>query len=250
MFLTLPANWRGAATTRGRFLVRVRIHATSHTWRSARCRGAGVAIAEVGGPALPPQALPRMADFAHWISACESAFWPAGTFARAYAANRRAAIESVIDGDPVASCVRGIMAQRRTWIGTAADLLCFGPEFCGHIPPRNSTGGPKNPRSLAGRLRRAQPGLRSLGIEIAFSREGRAGTRTISMSRGSGRPSAPSTASKISGREESFRPFLPGRRYQPRACVRTYTADDADGADASASPSACCGPARVTTRGG
>src|SRR5262249_39556653 len=40
--------------------------------------------------------LPRMADLAHWISACETALWPPGMFARAYAANRRAAIESVI----------------------------------------------------------------------------------------------------------------------------------------------------------
>ena len=38
-------------------------------------------------------------------------------------------------------------------------------------------------RALAGRLRRAQPGLRSLGIDIVFSREGRAGTRIIAMSR-------------------------------------------------------------------
>src|SRR5215831_13385828 len=42
-------------------------------------------------------------------------------------------------------------------------------------------GRPKNPRALAGRLRLAQPGLRSLGIDIVFSREGRAGTRTITM---------------------------------------------------------------------
>src|SRR5262245_6994447 len=38
-------------------------------------------------------ALPRMADFALWASACETALWPAGTVARAYAANRQAAIE-------------------------------------------------------------------------------------------------------------------------------------------------------------
>src|SRR5207248_1359644 len=37
--------------------------------------------------------LPRMADFALWAAACETALWPAGTFTRAYAANRRAAIE-------------------------------------------------------------------------------------------------------------------------------------------------------------
>jgi hypothetical protein len=41
---------------------------------------------------------------------------------------------------------------------------------------------PKSPRALAGRLRRAQTALRTLGIQIFFGREGRAGTRTIRMS--------------------------------------------------------------------
>src|SRR5262249_9830438 len=49
---------------------------------------------------------PRLAEFALWATACETALWPAGTFARAYAANRRAAIESVIEADPIATCVR------------------------------------------------------------------------------------------------------------------------------------------------
>jgi hypothetical protein len=61
--------------------------------------------------------LPRMADFTLWATACETALWPVGTFARAYEANRRVAVESMIDGDPVAMSVREIMAQRKTWIG-------------------------------------------------------------------------------------------------------------------------------------
>jgi hypothetical protein len=44
--------------------------------------------------------LPRMADFALWATACETAFWPAGTFTQAYQANRRAAIEDLIEADP------------------------------------------------------------------------------------------------------------------------------------------------------
>jgi hypothetical protein len=68
-------------------------------------------------------ALPRMADFALWAAACETAFWPAGTFARAYAANRRAAIESIIEADPLATCVRTIMGERGSWTGSASDLL-------------------------------------------------------------------------------------------------------------------------------
>ena len=67
--------------------------------------------------------LPRMADFALWATACETALWPAGTFTRAYAANRRASIEGIIDADPVAACVRELMSERSSWTGSAADLL-------------------------------------------------------------------------------------------------------------------------------
>jgi hypothetical protein len=47
----------------------------------------------------------------------------------------------------------------------------------------DSTGWPKNPRALAGRLRRVQTFLRRLGIDIAFSREGHAGSRIIRIRR-------------------------------------------------------------------
>jgi hypothetical protein len=114
--------------------------------------------------------LPRMADFALWATACESAFRPVGTFDAAYSMNRRDAIENVIDIDPVAALVREIMAEKVQWTGSAADLLQVGT---------HRSGWPKSPRALAGRLRRAQTFLRTLGIEIVFGREGRLGTRTI-----------------------------------------------------------------------
>jgi hypothetical protein len=125
--------------------------------------------------------LPRMADFALWATACETALWPAGTFARAYAANRRAAIESIIEADPVATCVRAIMIDRAMWTGSASDLLRLCAERArGEISAGTSWA--RNPRALAGRLRRAQTFLRTLGIEITFSREGRTGTRMIRVS--------------------------------------------------------------------
>src|SRR5262245_17523629 len=105
--------------------------------------------------------LPRMADFALWATACETALWPAGTFARAYAANRRAGIESIIDADPVAACVREIVAEHSSWMGSAADLLRAGVDRSSDALSRGSAGWPKNPRALAGRLRRAQTFLRA-----------------------------------------------------------------------------------------
>src|SRR5438876_5700326 len=86
--------------------------------------------------------LPRMADFALWAAACETALWPAGTFARAYAANRRTAIEGMIEADPVAACVRGLMAERSGWTGSAADLL-RAADFAGDEIWKTSAGWPK-----------------------------------------------------------------------------------------------------------
>src|SRR5262249_44143329 len=45
--------------------------------------------------------LPRMADFALWATACETALWPAATFWSAYCGNRDEAVEGVIDADPI-----------------------------------------------------------------------------------------------------------------------------------------------------
>jgi hypothetical protein len=56
--------------------------------------------------------LPRMADFALWVTACESALWPAGTFWAAYSGNREEAVDGVIDADPIAAAVRALMGMR------------------------------------------------------------------------------------------------------------------------------------------
>jgi hypothetical protein len=98
---------------------------------------------------------------------------------RAYLNNRTEAIKNTVDADPVATLVREIMAERVQWTGTASDLLQVGMNGAADVVAR--PGWPKSPRALAGRLRRTQTFLRFLGIEIVFGREGRLGTRTISM---------------------------------------------------------------------
>jgi len=134
--------------------------------------------------------LPRMADFAKWVTACEIALWSPGTFLIAYGANRRRAIEDVVDADPVAACVRRIMARQTRWVGTASDLLNATVGNGQHHTVKLADW-PKNPRALAGRLRRSQTFLRTLGIEIAFRREGREGNRVIRMTSEQSAPSAP-----------------------------------------------------------
>ena len=64
-----------------------------------------------------------MADFALWATACEPGFCPGSGFLHAYKANRRSAIEDVVDADPLAARIRDIMAERTMWSGSASDLL-------------------------------------------------------------------------------------------------------------------------------
>ena len=136
-----------------------------------------------------------MADFALWAGACETALWPAGTIARAYAANRRATTEGFIDADPVAACVRDIMTTRDQWAGTASDFLLAAEQLQRQEALICRPGWPRTPRALAGRLRRAQTSLRAVGIDIAFHREGRAGSRIIRMHGRSSGSSASAAAS-------------------------------------------------------
>jgi hypothetical protein len=149
--------------------------------------------------------LPRMADFALWATACETAVWPGGTFETAYRGNRRAAIEDVLDADPVAACVRHIMTETSEWTGSASDLLRAGFEVDEAAPYRGRADWPKTPRALAGRLRRAQTFLRSLGIDIRFAREGRVGARIIKISAPTqdrpipSAPSAPASVDLVEG---------------------------------------------------
>src|SRR5262245_18167961 len=76
----------------------------------------------------------------------------------------------------VAALVRGIMAERNWWTGSAAELWRAGAHRSSHDLLSERTGWPKNPLALAGRLRRAMTFLRALVVDIAFSREGRAGS--------------------------------------------------------------------------
>ena len=124
--------------------------------------------------------LPRMADFALWAVACETALWPAGTFWAAYRRNLDEAAETVLEADPVAAAVRTLMATRTEWSGIAASLLRVLEEIVGERAARSKTW-PVSARSLGGQLRRLAPGLRKIGVKVAFERKGHGRNRTISI---------------------------------------------------------------------
>jgi hypothetical protein len=161
--------------------------------------------------------LPRMADFALWATACETALWPAGTFTSAYSGNRDEAVEGVLEADPIAAAVRTVMAKQTEWTGTASKLL---PALAGVVDERvaNSKTWPDSPRALTGRLRRAATFLRKMGIEITFTKEGRARTRIIHITttpshsapdNAGAQPSAPSAPSMPTAKSGSGNGFEP-----------------------------------------
>jgi hypothetical protein len=145
-------------------------------------------------------ALPRMADFALWASACETAFWKPGTFWLAYCHNRDEAVADVIEADPIASSVVAFMAAQTVWTGTATDLLGALERVAGERETK-SQNWPKSPEALGGRLRRAATNLRKIGVEVEFVKKGRSRTRTIHITSQIGaekrgaRPSAQSALS-------------------------------------------------------
>jgi hypothetical protein len=80
-------------------------------------------------PRVSLKRLPRMADFALWATACESAFRPAGTLETAYSNNRRNAIENIVDADP-----RGGLCARDHGRQPAMDRKRIGPFADRHQP--------------------------------------------------------------------------------------------------------------------
>jgi hypothetical protein len=74
-----------------------------------------------------------------------------------------------------------MMANRNQWAGTASDFLLAADKLQRQETTIRRPDFPRTPRALAGRLRRAQTSLRAVGIDIAFHREGRAGSRMIRM---------------------------------------------------------------------
>jgi hypothetical protein len=112
--------------------------------------------------------LPRMADFAKWASACETALWPTGAFMKAYARNRADADETVIEADEAIKVLRDFMSARMSWVGTADQSLSALVPIAGEKARAKSW--PQNSRVLSSHMRRAAPNLRRLGVDIAFKK--------------------------------------------------------------------------------
>jgi hypothetical protein len=146
-------------------------------------------------PDIKRDNLPRMADFAIWGAACGIDLWGDGVFQAAYDRNIARASESVIEADTVAVTVRTFMADRESWTGTASELLI---DLSGQVDERvlRDKAWPSTPRALSGRLRRAAPMLRGIGLSIIFGERTEA-ARTITISWTAARKSRENTVMTV-----------------------------------------------------
>ena len=123
--------------------------------------------------------LPRMADFARWAVACESAApWQPGTFLSAYLENRAGAHEQVIEASRVATALRAWAEERTDWTGTASELLTE-LDNAADERTRSARSWPKSASTLGVVLRRVAPNLREVGVDISFGTSKRPRTITI-----------------------------------------------------------------------
>lgn len=119
---------------------------------------------------------PRMADFTRLGEAMAQALGqPAGTFDLMYKANRAESIGRALEASPVAVAVRDMVEAH-----TGLSMLVFSgtmKTLLEKLDPykQESHSWPKSPRGLGDVLRRQQPALSSLGIDIDISKPGRLG---------------------------------------------------------------------------
>jgi len=146
--------------------------------------------------------LPRMADFAVWVTAAEESLpWEASDFLEAYAGNRAEADGLALDADPVAVAVRDLMAGRGEWVGTATELYAAIAELVDE-DVRRSRAWPSAPNSVSNRMKRIAPSLREAGIEYGDERSpGGSRTRRKSLKKmlGKDRPGRPDRPVDVQG---------------------------------------------------
>jgi hypothetical protein len=75
-------------------------------------------------PATRLALLPRMGDFAQWVTAAEPGLgWPPGAFMEAYRGNRAEAHHQALEASPVGELVVRFVEEQGRWEGTTRDLL-------------------------------------------------------------------------------------------------------------------------------
>ena len=123
--------------------------------------------------------LPRMADFAKFATAAETALGvKPGAFMDAYTGNRENLNETALESCIVVPFLLRFLERNSAWEGTAGQLLEVLNDLATDAGQRQK-GWPTKGHVLSGMLRRIAPNLRQTGICIEFGRTGRSRKITI-----------------------------------------------------------------------
>ncbi|HVA91181.1 MAG TPA: hypothetical protein VNL71_15205, partial [Chloroflexota bacterium] len=110
--------------------------------------------------------LPRMADFALWVSAAEPTLgWRPGAFMTAYDNNRSQANDQALEAVSILPALRALLdaSLDGSWGGGASELLQALTALVDETV-RKQTGWPRKPNALAGLLKRIAPNLHTAGV--------------------------------------------------------------------------------------
>lgn len=144
--------------------------------------------------------LPRMADFAVWVTAAEQSLgWEQGMFMKAYEVNQEEANDMTLGASPITGPLKSLIKQptlNKKWEGNATDLLkALNDQASEQV--RRLKSWPSTPRGLSNALRRLAPNLRVSGIALAFSRTNQASQITIEQVGISSTPSTLATPASV-----------------------------------------------------
>ena len=127
-------------------------------------------------PSISPLNLPRMADFAIWSMACETAYWEEGSFGQAYDRNLTDSVEVMLEDDPLFLVLQRVIASDGLIKETATELLAK-LIFYAKVGGLSGKLIPDTADQLGKRLTRMAPNLRKLGWLIEKKRLGEKGER-------------------------------------------------------------------------
>lgn len=119
-------------------------------------------------PEVDLQELPRLADFGKLLAALDKAdnmdVSDEHSGFQLFMNQRGRLAAEVVEADPIAMSIVGLLENQSSWSGTASDLLA---EI---TPERAPRGWPQSAKSLGGRLKRISPALERLGIETSHGK--------------------------------------------------------------------------------
>lgn len=139
---------------------------------------------------------PRMADFAQWSAAAESAFgFKKNAFINAFEANQNAGNYIALEGSAFAEVIQKYAKTNGNFSGNLQGFLDALKPFTTDEQSKSKTY-PKTARGVRGKLERINPNLRAIGINIEFGERTEKG-QIVTLERKGFQPSEPSEPSEV-----------------------------------------------------